>query len=58
MEILGRSLRWTEKGLEYEESKTVIGAASKPEEIGQEGDVNVLDEAERKKFTSLAATLK
>ena len=38
-----------------EESKTVNGAV-KPEELGRE-DANLLDEAEGKKFRSLAATL-
>ena len=40
-----------------EESKTVNRAVAKPEEIGPEEDANMLDEAERKKFRSLAATL-
>ena len=40
-----------------EESKTVNSAAVNPEDIGQEGSANVLDEAERKKFRSLEATL-
>ena len=39
-----------------EESKTVNCAAVKPKDIGQEEDANVPDEAERKKFRSLAAT--
>ena len=40
-----------------DESKTVNSAAAKPEEIGPEEDAKVRDEAERKKFRSLAATL-
>ena len=36
---------------------TVSSAAVRPEEIGQEEDAKMLDEAERKKFRSLAATL-
>ena len=64
IEILGRSLRWTEEGLEFEASdkhhqtllegsKTGNSAAVKPEETGQEEDANMLDAAERKKFRSL-----
>ena len=40
-----------------EESKTVNSAAVKPEEPGQEEDANMLDEAQRKQFKNLAATL-
>ena len=40
-----------------EEPITVNSAAAKPEEIGQEEDTNMLDEAERKKFRSFAAAL-
>ena len=40
-----------------EESKTVNSAAVKPEEIGKEEDANMLDEAQRKQFKNLAATL-
>ena len=74
IQILGRSLRRPDEGLEYEasdthrqallegwwlseESKMVNSAAVKPEEIGQEEDANMLDEAERKKFRSLVEPL-
>ena len=66
IEILGRNLTWTEEGLEYEgsdkhrlneESKAVNSAAVKPEEIGQEEDMEILDASETKRFRSLAATL-
>ena len=40
-----------------EESKAVNSAAMKPEEIGQEEDMEVLDASEAKRFRSLAATL-
>ena len=51
VDTLERSLRWTEA------LATVNSAAVKPEEIGQEEGANMLDEAERQKFRSLAATL-
>ena len=38
-------------------TKTVSSAAVKPEEIWQEEDANMLDEAEKMKFRRLAATL-
>ena len=38
------------------ESTLGSSAAGKPNEIGQEEDANMVDEAERKKFRSLAAT--
>ena len=41
-----------------EDSKTINGTAVKPQESGQKEDANMLDEADRKKFRRLAATLK
>ena len=64
IEILGRSLRWTQEGLEVEadkyhpslleglglseEPKTGNGAAVKPEKIGQEEDEECLMEPQRR----------
>ena len=64
IEILGRSLRWTQEGLEVEadnhhlslleglglseEPKTGNGAAVKPEEIGQEEDEECWREPQRR----------
>ena len=47
---------WKGLGLS-EESQTVNSTAVQPEEIGQEEDANMLDEAERKKVRNLAVTL-
>ena len=68
IEILGRSLRWTEEGLEYEASDKRRQALleglglseelKKPEKIGQAEDLEMLEEAENTRFRSLAATLK
>ena len=73
IEILGRNLTWKEglvyedsdkhrrvllEGLGLnDESKAVNSAAVKPGEIGQQGDTDVLDALEAKRFKSLAATL-
>ena len=50
IEMLGRSFKWTE-GLEYEASEKRRETVTKALEVE-------LDEAERKKFRSLTATLK
>ena len=65
IEILGRHLRWTEEGLEYEASDKHRQAlleglgfsAVKSEEIGQAEDEEILEGTEQTRFRSLVATL-
>ena len=59
IEILGRTLRWTEKGLEYEagnalndESKTVNSAAME-EELSQDEDEKIFGAEEARHHMSL-----
>ena len=70
MEILGRNMRWTREGLEYEASEKKrqallegLGLSQeskmvKLEEIGREEDEEMLEGTEKTRFRSFAATLK